>query len=392
MPSTKTHFSLSTQVCHRCSSYRLQVVLIVKSKFSPHTSVVTLLKPFHSSFSWFRHISEASEAYKLRHKGKIDTTDEANLNKSAKEIPEGTPEPDAKSTEDADGIEQTGRLDDKTEYEANLENNNVPQSDSTNSVTSTSNGVADGESTSESNDETKQNPSEPFRGPSPRLDFQRRLTQQSSLIAPSEIQITQNEVHVADRILSTEETLSRLDTEFRNVLHKKQEIVCDMFKVPVEHFQAIADIAGQPEAAKEPGDLLLAAFAQIQTLNELLGEHICLPRQVNMFREVAAVSNSFCDSCYKAREALNNDRNNAVSSMVSSTSTSEATTIAVRVPPIEDEDGYCEIEEIRNEILQNNTSGDGEITIDTSLHEESSRLAASTISEVSFTLVCTFVI
>lgn len=259
----------------------------------------------------------------------------------------------------------------------------MPQSDSTNSVTTTSNGVADGESTSESNDETKQNPAEPYRGPSPRPDLtnfnSRRLTQQSSLIAPSEIQITQNEVHIADRILSTEETLSRLDTEFRSVLQRKQEIVCDMFKVPVEHFQAIADVAGQPEAAKEPGDLLLAAFAQIQSLNEILGEHICLPRQVNMFREVAAVSNSFCDSCYKAREALNNDRNN----VVSSTSASDAPN--VRVPPIEDEDGYCEIEEIRNEILQNNTSTDGDKPIDTSLHEESSRLAASTISEVNLT-------
>lgn len=336
-------------------------------------------------FSWFRHISEASEAYKVRHKGKIETNEETNVNKTSKETPEGTPEPDSKSTEDADGIEQTGRLDDKTEYEANLENNNVPQSDSTNSVTTTSNGVADGESASESNDDTKQNSSEPYRGSSPRPDCtnfnSRQLTQQSSLIAPSEIQITQNEVHVADRILSTEETLSRLDTEFRGVLQRKQEIVCDMFKVPVEHFQAIADIAGQPEAAKDPGDLLLAAFAQIQTLNELLGEHICQPRQVNMFREVAAVSNSFCDSCYKAREALNNDRNNVVSSMVSSSSAIET---PVRVPPIEDEDGYCEIEEIRNEIMQNNTSTDGEKSMDTSLHDESSRLMVATISEVSF--------
>ncbi|XP_063697194.1 rho guanine nucleotide exchange factor 11 isoform X3 [Culicoides brevitarsis] len=358
--------------------------------FLINTSVSQMLELSAPSSSdcknWFRHISEASEAYKQRHKGKTDQTDEANLNKSAKEAPEGTPEPDSKSSEDADGIEQTGRLDDKTEYEANLENNNVPQSDSTNSCSTTSNGVADGESTSDSNDDTKQNhPSEAsYRGASPsRPDLNnfnsRRLTQQSSLIAPSEIHVTQNEVHIADRILSTEETLNRLDSEFRSVLQRKQEIVCDMFKVPVEHFQAIADIAGQPEAAKEPGDLLLATFAQIQTLNELLAENICQPRQVNMFREVAAVSNSFCDSCYKAREALNNDRNNVVSSMVSSTSTSEATAIAVRAAPIEDEDGYCEIEEIRNEIMQSTTDGDK--TIDTSLHEDSSRITASTISE-----------
>lgn len=327
----------------------------------------------------------------MRHKGKIDTNEEAILNKSTKE-PEGTTEPDTKSTEETDRIEQTGRLDDKAEYEANLENNNVPQSDSTNSITTTSNGVAtNGESTtSESNDEKQDISGQPHRGPSPSGDLNnfnsRRLTQQSSLIAPSEIQITQNEVHVADRILSTEEKLSRLDGEFRSVLQRKQEIVCDMFKVPVEHFQAIADIAGQPEAAKDPQDLLLAAFAQIQTLNELLGEHICQPGRLNVYREVAAVSNSFCDSCYKAREALNNDRNNVVSSMVSSTSTSEATAIAVRATPIEDEDGYCEIEEIRNEILQNNSNvGDGEVAVDTSLHEESSRLAPSTISEVNYT-------
>uniref|UniRef100_A0A336KLF3 CSON010845 protein n=1 Tax=Culicoides sonorensis TaxID=179676 RepID=A0A336KLF3_CULSO len=354
--------------------------------FLINTSVSQMLELKAPSSSdcknWFRHISEASEACK-RQKMKTDTTDEGNLNKSAKDVPEGTPEPEIKPAEDADGIEQTGRLDDKTEYEANLENNNVPQSDS---ITTSSNGVpGDSESTSESNDETKVPQSQSFKSNSSNSDMSnfnsRRLTQQSSLIAPSEIQITQNEVHIADRIISTEEKLNRLDKEFRSVLQRKQEIVCDMFKVPVEHFQAIADIAGQPEAAKDPGDLLLAAFAQIQTLNELLAENICRPGQLNVFREVAAVSNTFCDSCYKAREALNNDRNNAVSSMMSSTSTSDATTIAVRPPPLEDEDGYCEIEEIRNEIMHNNTSTDGEITIDTSLHEESSRLATSTISE-----------
>lgn len=282
-------------------------------------------------------------------------------------------EPELKP-EDADNIEQTGRLDVKTECEANLENNNVPQEDSSSTTTTTPNGVDDTESQSESNEETKHRPNrhEP--------DSSRRLTQQNSLIAPSEIHITTNDVYVADRMFNTEEKLRRLDNELHSVLMRKQEIVCDMFKVPNEHFQAIADIAGQPEAAKEPSDLLLAAFAQIQSLTEAVNDHI----NVNTFREIAAVSNSICDNCYKARELLKNDKNAVVSSLISSTtSTSEAT--LVRPAPVEDEDGYCEIEEIRNEILYQSNADNNRtehIVIDTSLHQESSRLEAVDIVEV----------
>lgn len=46
------------------------------------------------------------------------------------------------------------------------------------------------------------------------------------------------------------ERLKRLDESIRSTLAEKQKIVCDIFKVPNEHFTAIADIAGQPEAPK----------------------------------------------------------------------------------------------------------------------------------------------
>ena len=46
------------------------------------------------------------------------------------------------------------------------------------------------------------------------------------------------------------ERLRRLDEALRSTLAEKQKVVCDMFRVPSEHFTAIADIAAQPEAPK----------------------------------------------------------------------------------------------------------------------------------------------
>lgn len=51
-------------------------------------------------------------------------------------------------------------------------------------------------------------------------------------------------------LLSNTERLRRLDQSIRSTLAEKQKIVCDIFRVPNEHFSAIADIAGQPEAPK----------------------------------------------------------------------------------------------------------------------------------------------
>lgn len=46
------------------------------------------------------------------------------------------------------------------------------------------------------------------------------------------------------------ERLRRMDESIRTTLGEKQKIVCDIFRLPNEHFSAIADIAGQPEAPK----------------------------------------------------------------------------------------------------------------------------------------------
>lgn len=48
------------------------------------------------------------------------------------------------------------------------------------------------------------------------------------------------------------ERLRRLDEAIRIKMAEKQKVICDMYRVPNEHFSEIADIAGQPEAPKVP--------------------------------------------------------------------------------------------------------------------------------------------
>uniref|UniRef100_A0A182T0N3 Uncharacterized protein n=1 Tax=Anopheles maculatus TaxID=74869 RepID=A0A182T0N3_9DIPT len=160
-----------------------------------------------------------------------------------------------------------------------------------------------------------------------------------------------------------------------------------MFKVPDEHFQAIADIAAQPEAPKEPTDIVLAAFAYGQTLMEILSEYM----QVTESQQISAVSTSTCDECSSVPLRSRTTKNHIpsittattaketiestvptiggggggggvppVPSSAATTSSTPATSTPQTAPqPIglvsqdqsvnitEDEDGYCEIDEVR---------------------------------------------
>ncbi|XP_058065782.1 uncharacterized protein LOC131215411 [Anopheles bellator] len=122
----------------------------------------------------------------------------------------------------------------------------------------------------------------------------RTLTQQCSLVAPSEIHVSVSSTLTAEPILTPAEQLRRYDQLIQKTLASKQRVVCDMFKVPDEHFQAIADIAAQPEAPKEPTDIVLAAFAYGQSLLEILNEHT----HVTDCQQISAVSSgALCDEC-----------------------------------------------------------------------------------------------
>lgn len=158
------------------------------------------------------------------------------------------------------------------------------------------------------------------------------------------------------------EKLKRLDTSLSETLAEKQKLVCDLIKLPNEHFQAVADIAGQPEAPREPSDLVLAAYAEIETLTKILNSHM----NVSVLQEVAAASASLCDECYKnqqkyhsrnlsmsdtSRDSVTTVKNMAVEGDGGRDSLSgdiSNNIVDERVDDVlPDDDGYCEIADLR---------------------------------------------
>ncbi|XP_059226165.1 uncharacterized protein LOC106086517 isoform X2 [Stomoxys calcitrans] len=197
-----------------------------------------------------------------------------------------------------------------------------------------------------------------------------RTLMQSSppLVEPTAIQISISPAHTAEPVLTPAEKLRRLDASIRDGLLEKQKIICDMFRLPVEHFHEIVDIAAMPEAPKDSTDIALAAYAQVQSLTEVINEYM----KVTPEQEVSAVSTAVCDKCHE-KQQQNRQRlpphnvgklsvgpdvppplpppNKQTAQAQQQTPAPTATKIqmcALEETNIhEDDDGYCEIDELR---------------------------------------------
>lgn len=202
-----------------------------------------------------------------------------------------------------------------------------------------------------------------------------RTLMQSSppLVEPTAIQISISPAHTAEPVLTPAEKLRRLDASIRDGLMEKQKIICDMFRLPVEHFHEIVDIAAMPEAPKDSTDIALAAYAQVQSLTEVINDYM----KVTPEQEVSAVSTAVCDKCHEKRENQAHARaRSCVTGGKTDTKTSSSDTPPPLPPPNkqmaqaqqqtpaplvtkmqtcaleeanihEDDDGYCEIDELR---------------------------------------------
>lgn len=98
---------------------------------------------------------------------------------------------------------------------------------------------------------------------------------------------------------------------------------------------------------QEPTETVLAAFAQVQSLTEALNEYITVTNR----QEMSPISSSLCDDCHKTRKCQTLFR--------SSSNSSTVTTVVRNIGPssdqtslIQDDDGYCEIDEIRMPSIQ----------------------------------------
>ncbi|XP_034654021.1 uncharacterized protein LOC117892114 [Drosophila subobscura] len=194
----------------------------------------------------------------------------------------------------------------------------------------------------------------------------RTLLMQSPLVEPTAIQISISPAHTAEPVLTSGERLRRLDASIRGNLLEKQKIICDIFRLPVEHFNEIVDIAMMPEAPKDSADIALAAYDQVQILTKMLNEYM----HVTPEQEVSAVSTVVCGHCHE-KEKLR--KKTTLAATLSSSSASppplpppnrqhaqaQAQIPMSRLMPKlqtldledvaihEDDDGYCEIDELR---------------------------------------------
>ena len=90
-----------------------------------------------------------------------------------------------------------------------------------------------------------------------------------------------------------------------------ERIICDINRVPHEHFAEIADIAAQPEANSDLADLALAAFAQSKFLVECLRS--ALINGASSAVVTSALSGAaLCDNCEKdpEKEKMETDGDN----------------------------------------------------------------------------------
>ncbi|XP_059622198.1 uncharacterized protein LOC132265518 [Phlebotomus argentipes] len=284
---------------------------------------------------WFKHISDAAEAYKARTRGSHDINpDSAGGGSKEKDSFEMTPErTDLPAL--SDDRRKSQKHQQKLEEDGRREKLKKDSEESRESANDEDEGVDEEEDEERDEEENKRAEEEDvtkqkFNGLSNSCNT-RTLTQQCSLVAPSEVQVTVSPFLTAEPVLTPSERLRRLDESIKSMLAEKQQIVCDMFRMPVEHFSAIADIAGQPEAPKavsfqDPSDLVLAAFAQVQSLTEALNDYT----RVSQIQEISAVSMSLCDDCHRKSER-------------------RAHPVLQREDSVhEDEDGYCEIVELRS--------------------------------------------
>lgn len=189
---------------------------------------------------WFRHISDAAEAYKAK-EGKNKRGDQSS-----------TEEPN-------DLVEKTKELDDGGEGELLSAQqgspvlNSSPQADSS---------------------------PQPHSNTSPRLDGERTrndeilatYTEEGALVEPSEVVVSQRDIHTAEPVLTPLEKLRRKDELVRQALFEKQVLVADILHVPREEFEAIADLAGEQTGDKDATELILAAVNQASALSRIVNE------------------------------------------------------------------------------------------------------------------------
>lgn len=105
---------------------------------------------------------------------------------------------------------------------------------------------------------------------------------------------------------------------------------------------------------------MLAAFAQVQSITETLNDHM----KVTYRQELAAISKRVCDDCHSTYQnpARHSHKNSLTKTATAqpveihqlSTLPANGGSVTERTDPVQDDDGYCEIDELRLPTVINN--------------------------------------
>ncbi|XP_071449532.1 rho guanine nucleotide exchange factor 11 isoform X2 [Hetaerina americana] len=159
-------------------------------------------------------------------------------------------------------------------------------------------------------------------GPVPSPGMQRRaagggetlrlLTEESPLIQPSEVVVSQRAVLTAQPVLTPLEKLRRKDEVVIDALVEKHLLVADLLHVPHEEFDSIADMASEPSPDKDINELLLAAVHHADQLMVAINETLRVTEEeaVSARSEVGTLPSASCGGA--AAAALGGGNSTAV--------------------------------------------------------------------------------
>ncbi|XP_049947782.1 rho guanine nucleotide exchange factor 12 [Schistocerca serialis cubense] len=239
--------------------------------------------------TWFRHISEAAEAYKTRDgKGRRpEPPPAASSGPPDAEGADATKENDeslSDSTKDAEAAGQSATAATSTsESEGATAAAPTQQPAGAQAASPSASPGAELDPQAALSRKMGERGPSPTPGPAPTMSpspgaMRRRhepvrlTTEESPLVQPCEVIVSHRPVLTAEPVIMPIEKLRRKDEEIRLALDEKRHLVADILNIPKEEFDHIAEMAAEPAAHKEGAELALAAIAQVNQLTTALNE------------------------------------------------------------------------------------------------------------------------
>ncbi|KAF4522084.1 hypothetical protein B566_EDAN004069 [Ephemera danica] len=198
--------------------------------------------------TWFRHISEAADAYKMR-EGRARRPDlmpvpilptPADTSNDAGSEDKEAGESAAAATEQGGASSNPSAPAAPERMDSGFQEGNAETGPSSSSA------LPSDSSPEDSSKKTGASPGLVRRSSSGRSSGScelTRLTQEAPLIQPSEVVVCRRDVLLAEPVLTPIERLRREDEAIALALRRKQEIVAELLHIPRDQFETIADLA-----------------------------------------------------------------------------------------------------------------------------------------------------